>query len=169
MKVRLATIRDLNEIEELYGLVSDQMVGSAFDIGWRRSFYPSKELIQLDIQQQTLYVLQKNDDIIGVMVLNHECETCYDHIYWQINADDEEVTILHRLCIHPNYRGCGKYFLKQALKIAQKQSQKVMRLDVLSSNLPAIRLYEKCGFLLQGKQTMDYGKPVVASLYEKLI
>lgn len=169
MKVRLATIRDLNEIEELYGLVSDQMVGSAFDIGWRRSFYPSKELIQLDIQQQTLYVLQKNDDIIGVMVLNHECETCYDHIYWQINADDEEVTVLHRLCIHPNYRGCGKYFLKQAIMIAQRKNQKAIRLDVLSSNLPAIRLYEKCGFLLQGKQTMDYGKPVVASLYEKLI
>lgn len=169
MKVRLATIKDLNEIEELYGLVSDQMVGSDFDIGWRRSFYPSKELIQLDIQQQTLYVLQKNDDIIGVMVLNHECETCYDHIYWQINADDEEVTILHRLCIHPNYRGCGKYFLKQAIMIAQRKNQKAIRLDVLSSNLPAIRLYEKCGFLLQGKQTMDYGKPVVASLYEKLI
>lgn len=38
-----------------------------------------------------------------------------------------------------------------------------------SSNLPAIRLYEKCGFLLQGKQMMDYGKTVIAYLYEKLI
>lgn len=55
------------------------------------------------------------------------------------------------------------------MKIAQKQNQRVMRLDVLSSNLPAIRLYEKCGFLLQGKQMMDYGKTVIAYLYEKLI
>ncbi len=169
MKVRLATIEDLNEIEELYGLIGDQMKESVFDIGWRRNLYPAKELIQSDIQQQTLYVLQKNEDIIGVMVLNHECDACYNNIYWQINADDEEVTILHRLCIHPDYRGCGKYFLKQAILIAQRKNQKSMRLDVLSSNLPAIRLYEKCGFLLQGKQTMDYGKIVVASLYEKLI
>ncbi len=29
--------------------------------------------------------------------------------------------------------------------------------------------YEKCGFLLQGYQTMDYGEPVVAGLYERLI
>lgn len=59
MKVRLATIEDLNEIEELYGLIGDQMKESVFDIGWRRNLYPSKELIQSDIQQQTLYVLQK--------------------------------------------------------------------------------------------------------------
>ena len=47
---------DLEEIEELYGVVSDVMKESAFDIGWRRNLYPSKEMIQLDIKQQTLYI-----------------------------------------------------------------------------------------------------------------
>ena len=36
--------------------------------------------------------------------------------YWQIYAEDEEVTIIHRFCIHPDYRGCGKYLLKQIIK-----------------------------------------------------
>ena len=48
-------------------------------------------------------------------------------------------------------------------------NQKAIRLDVLCTNKPAIYLYEKCGFLLQGYQTMDYGEPVVAGLYERLI
>lgn len=169
MKVRLACVDDLNEIMELYHLVSDMMEDSAYDIGWRKEVYPTKEIVLLDIEQQTLYVLEKNEKIIGAIVLNHEYEECYQNIYWQIYAEDEEVTIIHRFCIHPDYRGCGKYLLKQIIKIAKKDGQKSIRLDVLSSNKPAICLYEKCSFLLQGHQIMDYGKLVIASLYEKII
>lgn len=111
MKVRLACVDDLNEIMELYHLVSDMMEDSAYDIGWRKDVYPTKEIVFLDIEQQTLYVLEKNEKIIGAIVLNHEYEECYQNIYWQIYAEDEEVTIIHRFCIHPDYRGCGKYLI----------------------------------------------------------
>lgn len=103
------------------------------------------------------------------MVLNHEYDECYNKLSWQIFADDDEVLILHRLCIHPQYRGCGKFLIKQAIEIAKFLNQQSIRLDVLCTNKPAIYLYEKCGFLLQGYQTMDYGEPVVAGLYERLI
>ena len=43
MKVRLACVDDLNEIMELYHLVSDMMEDSAYDIGWRKDVYPTKE------------------------------------------------------------------------------------------------------------------------------
>mgnify|MGYP002225664445 CR=1 FL=1 len=62
-----------------------------------------------------------------------------------------------------------KIFIKTNYKNSKKSGQKSIRLDVLSSNKPAICLYEKCSFLLQGHQIMDYGKPVIASLYEKII
>ena len=169
MKVRCAKKEDIKQIEELYGLVSDTMQESAFDIGWKRDIYPSKEMIIFDINQETLYLLEKDEIVIGAVVLNHDYDSCYQNIYWQINAEDEEVMIMHRFCIHPHYRGCGKVLLKQIIHIAQKQNQKAIRLDVLSSNLPAIHLYEKCGFLLQGKQTMNYGKLCIACLYEKLL
>lgn len=169
MNVRLACVDDLNEIMELYHLVSDMMEDSAYDIGWRKDVYPTKEIVLLDIEQQTLYVLEKNEKIIGAIVLNHEYEECYNKLSWQIFADDDEVLILHRLCIHPQYRGCGKFLIKQAIEIAKFLNQKAIRLDVLCTNKPAIYLYEKCGFLLQGYQTMDYGEPVVAGLYERLI
>ena len=61
MKVRLACVDDLNEIMELYHLVSDMMEDSAYDIGWRKEVYPTKEIVLLDIEQQTLYVLEKNE------------------------------------------------------------------------------------------------------------
>ena len=39
---------------ELYHLVSDMMEDSAYDIGWRKDVYPTKEIVLLDIEQQTL-------------------------------------------------------------------------------------------------------------------
>ena len=169
MKVRRAIIKDLKRVQDLYGIVSDEMAGTIYDIMWRRDIYPSKKEIVKDIRHHELYVLEKDNKIIGAMVLNHECDECYNKLSWQIFADDDEVLILHRLCIHPQYRGCGKFLIKQAIEIAKFLNQKAIRLDVLCTNKPAIYLYEKCGFLLQGYQTMDYGEPVVAGLYERLI
>ena len=160
------------EDPEYWGLaeiVSDEMAGTIYDIMWRRDIYPSKKEIVKDIRHHELYVLEKDNKIVGAMVLNHEYDECYNKLSWQIFADDDEVLILHRLCIHPQYRGCGKFLIKQAIEIAKFLNQKAIRLDVLCTNKPAIYLYEKCGFLLQGYQTMDYGEPVVAGLYERLI
>lgn len=169
MKVRRAIIKDLKRVQDLYGIVSDEMAGTIYDIMWRRDIYPSKKEIVKDIRHHELYVLEKDNKIIGAMVLNHEYDECYNKLSWQIFADDDEALILHRLCIHPQYRGCGKFLIKQAIEIAKFLNQKAIRLDVLCTNKPAIYLYEKCGFLLQGYQTMDYGEPVVAGLYERLI
>ena len=157
------------EYQGLAEIVSDEMAGTIYDIMWRRDIYPSKKEIVKDIRHHELYVLEKDNKIIGAMVLNHEYDECYNKLSWQIFADDDEVLILHRLCIHPQYRGCGKFLIKQAIEIAKFLNQKAIRLDVLCTNKPAIYLYEKCGFLLQGYQTMDYGEPVVAGLYERLI
>ena len=148
------------EDPEYWGLaeiVSDEMAGTIYGIMWRRDIYPSKKEIVKDIRHHELYVLEKDNKIIGAMVLNHEYDECYNKLSWQIFADDDEVLILHRLCIHPQYRGCGKFLIKQAIEIAKFLNQKAIRLDVLCTNKPAIYLYEKCGFLLQGYQTMYYG------------
>ena len=66
---------------------------------------------------------RKNEKIIGAIILNHEYEECYQNIYWQIYAEDEEVAIIHRFCIPSDYRGCGKYLLKQIIKIAKKMDK----------------------------------------------
>ena len=40
-----------------------------------------------------LFYEEKNEKIIGAIVLNHEYEECYQNIYWQIYAEDEEVQL----------------------------------------------------------------------------
>ena len=43
-------------------------------------------------------------------------------------------------------KGMGKLLVEEALKIAKENRQKAVRLDVLSGNIPAQRLYESMGF-----------------------
>ena len=49
MKVRRAIIKDLKRVQDLYGIVSDEMAGTIYDIMWRRDIYPSKKEIVKDI------------------------------------------------------------------------------------------------------------------------
>ena len=37
MKVRRAIIKDLKRVQDLYGIVSDEMAGTIYDIMWRLS------------------------------------------------------------------------------------------------------------------------------------
>lgn len=167
MKYRIANKNDLEDIKELYDTVSDDMKDSNYDLMWRKDIYPTREMIENDLNNT--YLLVKDNIIIGAVVLDNECDICYKEINWQIHAVKEEVTIIHRLCIHPLYRGCGKFFMKKIIETTRKYNQKAIRLDVLTSNLPAIRLYENMGFILQGKLMMNYGKKVLANLYEKIV
>ena len=82
------------------------------------------------------------------MVLNHNCNESYSKIVWEVEAAADEVTIIHLLCVLPEYgrRGCGKKLMTYAMAHAAENAQKAIRLDVMEQNLPAIRLYDAMGF-----------------------
>ena len=67
--------------------------------------------------------------------------------------------------------GVGRALLDFSFELAQQSGIKSIRLDVYENNLPAIHLYEKCGFeyidtvdLGFGEYGLDWFK-----LYEKLL
>jgi len=46
--------------------------------------------------------------------------------------------------------GVGKALLEHAAVLGKKQGVKAIRMDTYEENLPAVRLYEKCGFKYMG-------------------
>lgn len=75
------------------------------------------------------------------------------------------------LYIHLLQMGVGHALMDFSLELALKSEMKSIRLDVYEKNLPAISLYEKCGFeyidtvdLGLGHYGLDWFK-----LYEKVI
>lgn len=74
--------------------------------------------------------------------------------YWLIG---DEVHI-STFAVHPDHRmrGIGEDMLVSALKVAAGKGAQVATLEVRESNDPAIRLYEKLGFVMVGSRKSYY-------------
>ena len=89
--------------------------------------------------------------------MNHHPESAYKNADWIVKCDDTEAIVIHTLVVHPNYLkdGVGRSLMSFALKYSREKEMKSIRLDVYEKNIPAIKLYEKCGYTYIG--TIDLG------------
>ena len=62
---------------------------------------------------------------------------------------------------HPDHRrkGVGKALVENAVAIGKELGLEYITLEVRQSNLPAQKLYEKCGFQIVGKRRNFYTAP----------
>ena len=86
------------------------------------------------------------------MILNSHQPAEYYDIPWVYDASDEEVMVIHTLCVPPSMsgRGLGTLMVGFATGFALGAGKRVMRLDTNIQNLPAQRLYQKLGYRLAG-------------------
>lgn len=70
------------------------------------------------------------------------------HVYEQ-----EDKIILHDICIIPKFQnnGYGKRLVKSLLKQWVNYLNKPIIIDVFDENIKALRLYQKCGFIINNK------------------
>lgn len=118
--VRIATVNDIDAIEQLYDDLNDYLETHENYPRWKKGVYPIRE-------------------------------DAYCEVEWQIEFDVPVITIC-KLAVHPKYFGCGvgKALLDYAVCVGEQRNSKAIRLDVYEENIPAIRLYEKCGFKNMG-------------------
>ena len=101
-----------------------------------------------------MYLLMDRDIVAGMVAVVMHQEPDYEAVPWAEKLENDQVATLHILAVCPEYRGraLGNTILKLAGELAKQQGRKAMRLDVLESNLPAQRMYEKAGYVYRGKQ-----------------
>ncbi|QBE97273.1 GNAT family N-acetyltransferase [Blautia producta] len=147
MIVRKAEYSDLNKVEQLYQELNDHLAAHENYPGWKRDVYPTREDAEEGLRSGGLYVAENQGKIAGTVIFLYEQDEIYRSIKWQIDQD-APVIILHILAVHPDYFGCGvgKALLDHAEFLGQQQGIRAIRLDTYEKNLPAARLYEKCGF-----------------------
>lgn len=107
--------------------------------------YPC-EFFAADIQAQCLYLLLENNEILCAFALcsSNEGESS---ITWQDSG--AKALYLDRLGVNTAYtgNGIGGLMLEKAQQTARALGAEYLRLFVVDSNLPAIRLYSKSGFI----------------------
>lgn len=51
--------------------------------------------------------MEENEEICASMVLNHEQAPEYSNVQWRYVAEEEQVLVIHTLCIPPHKSGNG--------------------------------------------------------------
>lgn len=173
IEIRLGTEKDLDVLEKLYDNLNEYLEATTNYPGWKKGIYPVREDAAKGINEGCLYVATQKNEIVGAMILRHKSEPAYSSVTWQMKLEDNQVLALYTFVVNPNYlhQGIGKEMLEFASQHALNMKVKALRLDVYEKNIPAIRLYEKCGY--QYIDTVSLGLEEYGlnwfKLYEKLI
>ena len=152
-----ATMDHLDEMERLYDTLNDYLQAGINYPGWLKGVYPIRETAYEGIKNNTLFVVMKDNEIAGSVILNHVPEDAYPQATWGIETDYANIIVIHTLVVHPKYLKCGvgKLLMDFIKAYSIQNNMKAIRLDVSIHNTPALALYEKCGF--QYIDTVDLG------------
>jgi GNAT superfamily N-acetyltransferase len=139
---------DASELGQLYDDLNDHLARNINYPGWIKGIYPIRENASDAIARQCLYVARYRDSIVGSIILNHEPEQAYEKVKWEGGTDYSKVFVIYTFVVHPGYlyNGIGRRLMEFALDHGRSLGMESIRLDVYEKNLPAIKLYEKCGF-----------------------
>ena len=158
LTIRPATENEYPAVREFYHSLIDAMENAEFSPGWKKDVYPAPEFLSDSIKHDELYIGVIDEAIVSSMVLNHECNDGYKKIKWSVNVEADEVLVIHALGVAPKFgkRGIAKDMVRKALDTARRRHIKVLRLDVLQGNMPAVKAYTKIGFQYMGTVQMFY-------------
>ena len=104
--------------------------------------------LEHSIAHGQLFVGFWNDELVGSVVINHEPHPECRQVHWSLAMDEAHVGIIHCLAILPKYQslGQGRELLVQAARRVHRQGIKVLRYDVLKSDIPLQHLVAQSGF-----------------------
>lgn len=151
---RPAAASDLDAIGRHYTqLLTHEAETGRSTTNWVLGVYPTRETAAKALAEGTLYVLEEAGEMVASVILNQYQDDFYRSIPWQYPAEDNQVLVIHTLCIPPRHagRGLGRQMVQYAKQHAAAMSCTVIRLDTWAGNTPAARLYQKNGFSLCGR------------------
>ncbi|MAA79818.1 MAG: GNAT family N-acetyltransferase [Deltaproteobacteria bacterium] len=132
--------------------------------------YPNIEVIMHDIQTETLFTYRKNDEVLGIIVLNDSQDEEYKEINWSTSDEDRNI-VVHRLAVHPTQqgKGIGRMLMDFAEKWAKDHNYDAIRLDTYSQNPRNQKFYMNRGYKDLGSVFLKYKKTHPYYCYELVL
>ena len=171
--IESGTTSDIDELEKLYDDLNDYQSATTNYPGWIKGIYPVRENAVAGIEDNTLFVVRHNGKIVGSVIIDHHPDEAYNNVKWKVDVDYSRIFVIRTFVVHPSFlkMGIGRALMDYSFELAQQSGIKSIRLDVYENNLPAIALYEKCGFEYIDTVDLGFGNYGLNwfKLYEKLV
>ena len=145
--LKKAKISEAEQILKFYQNVIKSINGSEFKPKWNER-YPNLEYIKTNIEKEDLYICTKNCEIIASVVLNNRFNSEYENINWNVNAEPNEIVVIHTFAITSNLagKGIGKEIFGQIKTCALQKNKKTVRIDIINGNTGDQKVFKKFGF-----------------------
>ena len=72
IEIRKAVLLDLEQIELLYNDLCDYLEVHENYPGWKKGVYPTREDAEKGIREESLFVVEKENKIVGTFILSHK-------------------------------------------------------------------------------------------------
>ncbi|MBO3064247.1 GNAT family N-acetyltransferase [Staphylococcus shinii] len=166
--IRIANKNDLLSILNIVGeakVIMQQDNNNQWD-----EHYPLKEHFAVDLEKESLYVLEENNEIYAFIVVDQDQAEWYDNLEWPVNR--QGAYVIHRLASSVSYKGAATQLFNFAVNLALDHDIHVLLTDTFALNKRAQGLFNKFGFSKVGEVEIDYhpfnkGEPFYA-YYKKL-
>jgi ribosomal protein S18 acetylase RimI-like enzyme len=156
--MEITEAKSAREALDFYYMLIDKMTGNQYKPSWKRGVYPLLEDIEIAVSEHSQFLAREGGAITGAFILNRKQGKGYDKASWKYPADKEKVSVIHLLAVNPDiqHKGIGIKLLTKAEELARTQESEVLRLDTMTTNIPAQKLYEKYGFSSCGDVDLTY-------------
>ncbi len=144
MAFRLACSADLEAVASLYRDAA-QNPYSVWD-----EAYPTLSDAQQDLNTHNLFVLTEDGQVIGTISIAAEHELDAFSIWQSPSSSCCEIA---RISVRRDFQGQGlaSVIVRHILEVLRMRGCRSVRLSAASCNLPALKTYQKLGFLIQGE------------------
>ena len=147
MRLIKANEHDFEKITQFYRDVIAHTERMDIYARWVYGQHPTDEMIRSYIQTGAMYCCVKDGAILSAFAVTQQGEDYHDAA-WALPLEDDEVSVVHLLCVAPEWQGQGvaRGTMERVTALSREMGRKAVRLDALASNTPAHRLYEALGF-----------------------
>ena len=159
MEIRLAKKEEIDDVILIINEAKALMRLSNIP-QWQNPNYPTKEILEEDIEDGALFVMEKDNHIIGtasIFIRNDmDNEDNYQTIFEGEWLNDEPYVVIHRCAIRNSERGNNliSLFFDKAKEIALDNDINNLRIDTHEKNLSMQKAISKYNFVYCGKVYM---------------
>lgn len=156
--IRKATIKDIAAVAYIYNAVLDLEEAHKLNTGWKKGVYPTKITAEKALENDELYVMEKDGQIVASARINQLQEKEYQKVNWCIKALESEVLVLHTLVVNPEHsgKGYGRKFISFYEDMGKKMQCKCLRMDTQKQNATARDLYKYLGYIEIGIVSCEF-------------
>ena len=159
MQIRKCEVADAAAVGAFYDEVVANLCATVNYPKWKYKVYPSVDFAREMAQKGEQYICLDGDEIVGAFVFNDDAQGAYENANWSASLKRGEYGVCHAVAIRTSLqgKGLGKQIVDYCIERARQLGHKAIRLDVVPTNLPARKLYEKCGFTYIGDADLERG------------